>query len=115
MCVSERGSTRYIAKSCIMLCERGTGFGFISDWMTKWREIFKPITRVTTFLVVVMSASMLRQLSSPSGQTKYIYSIFAVREIEGLQSNTSVTCFFFLFTVPFAQILGQNVHHAYQM
>ena len=96
-----------------MLCERVTGFGFISDWMTKWREIFKPITRVTTFLVVV-AASMLRPLSSPSGQTKNVYSIFVVREFEGLKSNTSVT-YFFLFTVPFAQILCQNVHHAYQM
>ena len=80
-----------------MLCERGTGFGFISDWMTKWREIFKPIARVTTFLVVVMSAaSMLCQLSFTSGQTKYIYSISVVGEFEGLRSNTSVTCFFFL-------------------
>ena len=73
------------------------GFWFISDWMTKWREIFKPIAWVTTFLVVVMSAtSMLRQLSFTSGQTKYIYSIFVVREFEGLQSNTSVTYFFSL-------------------
>jgi len=37
-------NTRSRCKARENVCERVTiGFGFTSDWMTKWREIFKPI------------------------------------------------------------------------